>query len=155
MAFYQFKRKQLIKAPIERVWDFIATPRNLNKITPDSMGFDILTPELPTKMYKGMMIHYRVKPMPFYQTEWVTEISHIEPGVFFIDEQRVGPYKLWHHEHHIKQVEGAVEMTDIISYVPPFKLLGSLANALFIRKQLNTIFDYRERTLDKLFNEQA
>ncbi|WP_430810340.1 MULTISPECIES: SRPBCC family protein [unclassified Carboxylicivirga] len=151
MAFYQFQRKQLLNASLDDVWDFIATPANLSRITPPAMGFDILTPNLPEQMYPGMIIHYRVKPMPFYITEWVTEITHIKPGAYFVDEQRVGPYALWHHEHHVKQVNGGVEMVDIVSYVPPFKWIGGLANWLFINKQLNNIFKYRTKALDDFF----
>ncbi|WP_430813610.1 SRPBCC family protein [Carboxylicivirga sp. RSCT41] len=153
MAFYQFQRRQLIQASLEDVWTFIATPSNLNKITPPSMGFDILTPDLPSLMYEGMIIHYRVKPLPFYNTEWVTEITHIRHGEYFVDEQRVGPYKLWHHMHRLQETTSGVEMTDIVSYQLPMGVLGRLGNQLLVRNRLNQIFEYREKAIIKYFAE--
>lgn len=147
MAFYQFKRQQFIDSTMEQVWNFIASPINLKKITPASMGFDILTDDLPLTIYEGMIIHYRVKPFPFWTTHWISEISYIEPGEYFVDEQRVGPYDMWHHEHRISEHDNGVLMTDIVSYQPPLGGIGRLANALFIRHRLNEIFDFREQAL--------
>ncbi len=151
MAFYQFKRQQLIPSTIEEVWDFISSPANLKKITPEHMGFDITTGELPEKMYPGMIIGYKVKPLLGIPTTWVTEITHVEDKKYFVDEQRVGPYALWHHQHHIEAVEGGVLMTDIVSYRPPFGFIGSIANYFIIHKKLKQIFDYREKVLSKFF----
>ncbi len=153
MALYQFSRNQFIKASLEEVWNFIANPVNLQTITPDSMGFDILTADLPTQMYEGLIIHYRVKPFPLYSTSWVTEITHIRPMQYFIDEQRMGPYKMWHHEHWVQPFEDGVMMKDLISYQAPFGVLGRLANRLFIGQRLKQIFDYREKALADHFNQ--
>lgn len=151
MGFYQFKREQLVNSSINEVWDFISSPDNLKKITPDSMGFDILTPDLPSKIYEGMIISYIVRPMLGIKTNWVTEITHVVDKSYFVDEQRVGPYTIWHHQHIITPVENGVLMKDIVSYKPPFGILGSIANAIFIKKKLNSIFDYRTKVLEELF----
>lgn len=151
MAFYQFEKKQIVPATLEDVWEFISAPKNLKKITPDYMGFDITSKNLPEKMYPGMIISYTVKPLLGIKMRWVTEITHVWENRFFVDEQRVGPYSMWHHEHHIEAVEGGVLMTDIISYRPPFGILGAIANALFIRRQLEEIFNYRKLALEKRF----
>ncbi|MGQ1787175.1 MULTISPECIES: SRPBCC family protein [unclassified Saccharicrinis] len=151
MAFYQFKREQIVNSSPEQLWDFISSPVNLKKITPASMGFEITSGSLPVKMYAGMIISYRVKPLPGYSTTWVTEITHIEPGKYFVDEQRQGPYSLWHHEHLLEVVKGGVKMTDIISYAPPFGILGRIANAVLIKNQLKKIFDYRVEAISKIF----
>lgn len=153
MAFYQFTEKQFIPADIDKVWDFISSPKNLKKITPDYMGFDITSLELPEKMYSGMIISYKVKPFLGITMTWVTEITHVEEKRYFVDEQRSGPYAFWHHQHIIKPLDSGVEMTDIISYKPPLGFIGKIANKIFIRKQLRSIFQYRERALRKMFGE--
>jgi len=157
MAFYQLKTEQRIPASIEEVWDFISSPANLKKITPEHMGFDITSGDLPEKMYPGMIISYKVSPLLGIKMTWVTEITHVEDRKYFVDEQRVGPYALWHHEHIIEEIDGGVLMKDIVSYKPPMGLLGSIANALFIKRQLNSIFDYRVKAVESVFgvfNEQ-
>lgn len=151
MGFYQFYTSQKIPSSLEKVWDFISSPSNLKKITPDHMGFDIITPELPEKMYPGMIIAYKVSPVFGIKMTWVTEITHIREKEFFVDEQRVGPYNIWHHQHKIKSIKGGVLMTDIVSYKPPFGILGTIANGLFIQGQLKTIFDYREKAVIDIF----
>lgn len=151
MGFYQFKRSLKINASLNEVWDFISSPKNLKEITPDYMGFDITTTNLPDKMYPGMMISYIVKPILGVKTLWVTEITHVQEQKYFVDEQRVGPYAIWHHEHIIEKTDEGVLMTDIVSYKPPFGFLGSLANKLFIQRKLNEIFDYRTKALMKKF----
>ena len=153
MGFFQFTRTQKIPAPVDLVWDFISAPENLKRITPKSMGFEITTGTDNKKMYEGMIIGYRVRPMLNINTTWVTEITHIEPKKYFVDEQRIGPYRMWHHEHKLEQIEGGVLMTDIVSYQPPFGWLGSLANMLFIRKKLQSIFDYRTKAVDEIFGK--
>lgn len=151
MAFYQFKREQLINSTISEVWDFISTPKNLKRITPNYMGFDIRTPDLPDAAYEGMIIAYTVRPLLGIPTTWVTEITHVVPQKYFVDEQRVGPYKLWHHEHHIEAVENGVLMKDIVSYSPPLGFLGRIANPLVIRRKLEEIFDYRTKAFEEIF----
>ncbi len=151
MAFYQLIKTQFVPATIDEVWDFISSPANLKEITPDYMGFDITSENLPEKMYAGMIISYKVRPIFGIPMTWVTEITHVEERKYFIDEQRVGPYALWHHQHFIEPHENGVMMTDIVSYKPPLGFLGSIANALLIRRQLEGIFAYREKALNKRF----
>lgn len=151
MAFYQFIREQKVPASIEEIWDFISSPANLKHITPKYMGFDITSGQLPEKMYEGMIITYKVSPVAGIKTDWMTEITHIKDKEFFIDEQRIGPYKLWHHQHHIFSIQGGVLMRDIVTYSPPFGFLGAIANALIIRKKLNEIFTFRFEALVKKY----
>jgi ligand-binding SRPBCC domain-containing protein len=151
MAFYQLIKKQFVPASIEEVWDFISSPKNLKEITPDYMGFDITSENLPEKMYAGMIISYKVRPLMGIPMTWVTEITHVEDKRYFVDEQRVGPYSIWHHQHQIEPHENGVMMTDIVSYKPPLGFLGSIANALLIRRQLKGIFEYREKALKKRY----
>ena len=151
MGFYQFKKTQEINASLEEVWEFISNPANLKKITPDYMGFDITSKDVPSKMYPGMIISYKVSPLFGIKTTWVTEITHLKENSYFVDEQRVGPYKIWHHQHMIQPTEKGTLMTDIVSYQPPLGLLGSVANTLIIKGKLNEIFDYRTKVLDEIF----
>jgi ligand-binding SRPBCC domain-containing protein len=151
MAYYQLHKKQLVSASIKEVWDFISSPKNLKIITPEYMGFDITSKDLPEKMYPGMIISYTVKPFLGIKMIWVTEITHIETLKYFIDEQRIGPYSMWHHQHFIEPSGDGVLMTDIVTYSPPLRFLGGFANKLFIRRQLENIFDYRSEIIDKHF----
>ena len=153
MAFYQFHQEQTLNTSIDEVWDFISSPQNLKKITPEYMGFDIRSENLPAKIYEGMIISYLVKPIFGIKTTWVTEITHVKDKEYFVDEQRVGPYSLWHHQHIIKQQGDKVLMKDIVSYQPPFALLGSIANKFIIRKKLNEIFYYRTAVIEKIFQQ--
>lgn len=106
---------------------------------------------LPHKIYPGQLIEYRLRPFPWITVRWLTEIMLVSEGSFFVDEQRGGPYRLWHHEHHFRPVAGGVEMTDIVNYEVPFGWIGGLANALFVRRQVEGIFDYRFREIERLF----
>jgi ligand-binding SRPBCC domain-containing protein len=151
MPFYQFIHEQLFQASVSEMWSFISAPKNLKEITPDYMGFEITTPYLSEKMYAGMIISYKVSPVLNFKVDWVTEITHVKENEFFVDEQRIGPYKLWHHQHHLIQMEEGVLMRDIVTYQPPFGILGALANKLLISKKLNEIFNYRKIVLEKKF----
>lgn len=153
MAVYSLFKEQMIPASIPEVWDFISSPKNLKKITPEYMGFDIVTKNLPEKMYPGIIIAYDVKPYLGIKMRWVTEITHVKDLEYFVDEQRAGPYRLWHHQHHIKSIDGGVLMTDIVHYQPPFGFIGNLANAIVIRRQLKEIFDFRTKKLEELFGK--
>ena len=154
MAFYQFCHEQEIKASMEEVWQFISSPENLKEITPDHMGFDIVSDNLPEKMYPGMIIHYKVSPLFGIRTNWVTEITQVKDLEFFVDEQRVGPYRMWHHQHILEPLEAGVLMKDIITYSPPFGVIGAIANKLFIRNKLEEIFAYRQDAINKRFQMQ-
>ncbi len=153
MAFYQLRTAQRIPASLGEVWDFISSPANLQKITPREMGFEITSGDLPDKMYEGMIISYRVRPLLGIPTTWVTEITHVRDRKYFVDEQRVGPYSLWHHEHHVEAIEGGVLMRDIVSYRPPLGFLGAMANTIIIKRKLREIFSYREKALEERFGK--
>jgi ligand-binding SRPBCC domain-containing protein len=151
MAIYQLHEEMEVAGSLEEVWDFISSPRNLKKITPDYMGFEITTAGLPEKIYPGLMISYRVRPVLGIKMNWLTEITQVREPYFFVDEQRAGPYALWHHEHSIKPTENGVLMTDLVTYRPPAGPFGTLAHGLFIKRQLKGIFQYRELALEKRF----
>ncbi|MCH2223507.1 MAG: SRPBCC family protein [Crocinitomicaceae bacterium] len=153
MAFYQLEQTQKINASLNEVWDFISSPKNLKKITPDYMGFDITSKELPDKMYPGMIIGYHVSPLLGIKTKWVTEITQVRYQSYFVDEQRIGPYKIWHHQHFIEPIKGGVLMKDIVTYQPPFGFLGAIMNSLVIRKKLNEIFAYRTQAIKNQYGE--
>lgn len=149
---YQFKREQLVKTDMDTCWEFFSSPKNLKKITPAYMGFDVLT-ELPEYMYEGLIIAYKVKPLFGIPVEWVTEITHVKENSFFVDEQRKGPYKIWHHEHHFKETEQGILMTDIVSYEIPFGPIGKLAHPILVKKKLEEIFAYRFAMTEAFFSK--
>ena len=136
---------------LDEAWSFFASPANLNKITPDDLDFRIIG-SLPDRMYQGMLIRYKIKPMLNIPVDWVTEITMIEDRSFFIDEQRKGPYKIWHHEHHFKAVEGGVLMTDKLFYDIGMGFIGTLAGKIWVDKQVEKIFTFRKSRLDELFH---
>ncbi|MBM3433072.1 MAG: SRPBCC family protein [Bacteroidetes bacterium] len=152
MRARSLKRVQVLPISIEKAWDFFSDPANLATITPPGMGFHILSDHRPTRMYAGQLIEYRVSPLLGIPMYWMTEITHVVEGKYFIDEQRFGPYTLWHHQHHFQEVAGGVEMTDIVHYKVPFGLLGALADRLFVRQKLKQIFDYRYQAVAQLFS---
>jgi ligand-binding SRPBCC domain-containing protein len=150
---YSLKRVQVLPISLERAWDFFSNPINLETITPDGMGFKTISKHHGDTMYAGQLIEYKVSPVLGIPLYWMTEITHVEDKKFFVDEQRFGPYSLWHHQHHFKKIDAGVEMTDIVHYKLPFWFLGDIANALFVKKQLQQIFDYRYKKVDELFGK--
>ena len=151
MSYYQLQREQILDTSIKDLWKFISRPENLNEITPKSMHFEILKKQDNEEMYEGMIIGYKVSPFLNIPLNWVTEITHVKENCYFVDEQRIGPYKMWHHQHKISQEKDGVLMTDIVTYQPPLGLLGKITNYLFIHRKLNHIFDYREEVLKNKF----
>ena len=150
MKIYKLKRKQDIPITIDEAWDFFSNPGNLLLITPPWLGF-VIKSELPEQMYPGMIVTYTVTPVMNIPVSWVTEITHVESPNLFVDEQRFGPYKMWHHEHHFRETEGGVEVTDLIHYALPLGPLGRLAHELMIKRQLDEIFEFRRQFLKKRF----
>lgn len=148
----KIKQEQFLPISIEEAWDFFTRPENLNKITPKEMVFEI-TSELPERVYEGLIITYNIKPMLNIPLFWCTEITHIKEGAFFVDEQRKGPYHIWHHEHHFKSVDGGVMMTDILHYEIGKSVFGWLAGQLFVHKKVKQIFEYRYRILGDYFKK--
>ena len=149
---YRLKTVQNLPISVEKAWDFLSDPGNLKTITPDYMGFKILE-GAEEKMYAGQIIKYIVTPVLGLPLRWVTEITQVEDQKYFVDEQRFGPYSLWHHKHFIKAIPGGVEMIDIVDYKLPLGMLGRIAHPLFVKRQLNQIFNYRYNKLVELFGE--
>lgn len=152
MAFYQISSKQNIPADIDTVWDFFTSHKNLKEITPTSMGFDITShhPE-GQKVYAGMIITYKMRPLFGIPVRWMTEITQVKEKEYFIDEQRFGPYAMWHHQHFFKPVEGGVEMTDIVDYKMPLGILGDIAHPFLVKSKLNEVFAYRHKRVEEIF----
>ena len=150
MQLYQLRSKQVFPISKQEAWDFLSNPANLSVITPEHMGFHILD-GADGSMFPGQIIQYIVKPFPFYTVKWVTEITHVSEGNFFVDEQRFGPYALWHHKHFLKEVKNGVEMLDVVDYKLPFGILGQIMHPIVVKKQLHKIFSYREQKLADLF----
>ncbi len=153
MKVHRFERMQNIPIPIEQAWEFFSSPANLAKITPPSMGFRILTDisDDCSAMYPGMIIQYTVRPLFSIPLTWVTEITHAEKPRFFVDEQRFGPYRFWHHQHHFRAVNGGTEARDIVSYALPFGILGDAVAGRLVDRQLAAVFDYRKEALKTWF----
>ncbi|MGC9343349.1 MAG: SRPBCC family protein [Bacteroidales bacterium] len=147
---YTLKTIQKLPITLDEAWDFFSSPANLKDITPAHMGFHILT-DIPGKMYPGMIIAYIVKPLLGIPLKWVTEITHVIEKEYFVDFQIMGPYKIWHHQHHFKEIEGGIEMTDIVSYSLPLGFLGKWARWLFVGKKVEQIFEYRYKVLEEKF----
>jgi len=151
---YQYTSRQELATTIDQAWTFLSDPKNLKRITPDYMGFDIIS-GAEGKMFPGQIIQYRLTPVLGIPFRWVTEITHVQEGEFFVDEQRFGPYTFWHHKHFIKKTSNGVVMEDIVDYKLPLGPLGWLAHALFVRAKVKQIFDYREKALNEIFNSTA
>lgn len=150
MKIYTLHKKQNLPISVEQAWDFLSDPKNLKVITPDYMGFNILS-GADRPMYAGQIIQYIVTPVLGIKTKWVTEITHVIDNQYFIDEQRFGPYALWHHKHFIKEIEGGVEMEDIIDYKIPLGILGQMMHPIVVKPKLEEIFEYRQKKLVELF----
>ena len=154
MKFYSIKSTQHIPIPLNEAWDFFSSPNNLAKITPPEMGFVITSDKIDgQKMYAGQIIQYIVTPILGIKTKWVTEITHVVDKSYFVDEQRFGPYALWHHKHFIKEIPGGVEMEDIVDYKVPMGILGQLVHPFLVQPKLNEIFEYRRKKLIELYGE--
>jgi len=147
---YQIRYKQFVPTDLDTCWDFFSSPKNLKEITPDYMGF-IVKNQIPEKMYEGLMIEYTVTPILKIPMNWITEITHVTDKRYFVDEQRKGPYKIWHHEHHFKAVEGGVEMEDILTYELPLGFLGKIAHTMFVKSKVKEIFEYRNKKVEEIF----
>lgn len=152
MAIHRLIHKQLLPADIDTVWHFFCGAGNLAAITPEYMRFRVTSGDLPDQIYPGQIITYTVSPLFRIPLFWMTEITHVVPGKLFVDEQRRGPYRLWHHQHHFEAVTGGVLMTDIVHYQLPLGWLGELARLLVVGRQLDGIFAYRRQKVAALFS---
>ena len=152
MKIFKIHTKQNLPITIDEGWNFLSDPRNLSIITPNYMNFKITDCDFKP-VYQGQIIQYTVKPILKIPLKWVTEITHVVDKKYFVDEQRFGPYSLWHHKHFIKEIEKGIEMEDVIHYKDPCGIFGEFINTLFIKKQLSEIFNYRKAKLTEIFGQ--
>lgn len=152
MAYY-LKSVQRLPITVEEAWAFFSTPLNLDAITPRDMSFVLTSGNGDEKIHAGQILTYRIAPIARIPLRWMTEITHVVHHEYFVDEQREGPYKMWHHKHAFKAIEGGVEMTDELWYIPPFGFIGRIAQWLFVGKKVKSIFDYRYRILEERFGK--
>ena len=150
MTVHRCESKVTVAAPLAEVWDFFSDPRNLADITPPSMHFCI-TSDPPDRVYAGLIVTYSVRPIGPIRTTWVTEITHLDEGRMFVDEQRAGPYRLWHHQHHFRAVGDVTEMRDIVHYQLPFGVLGDLVERFVVRDRIQGIFTHRQTAIEDRF----
>ena len=152
MKLYQLRTKQELPISVEKAWKFFSDPKNLKDITPSEMNFNIIS-GADKSIYAGQIIQYKVSPVLGINLKWVTEITHVKENEYFVDEQRFGPYSLWHHKHFFKKINGGILMEDIVDYKIPYGLIGQFAHVIFVKKKLEKIFNYRHTKLEKLFGK--
>jgi ligand-binding SRPBCC domain-containing protein len=152
MSVFRFESVQLLPISLQEAWDFFSSPQNLKTITPEYMGFHIIS-GADRKMFPGQIIQYHIAPFPGVQMRWVTEITHVIDQSYFVDEQRFGPYAFWHHKHFFKAIPGGVEMIDIVDYKLPMGILGKWMQPWLVKPRLEGIFAYRTEKLKELFGE--
>ena len=152
MKIFKIHTKQKLPITIEEGWGFLSNPKNLSCITPNYMKFKITDCDFKP-VYQGQIIQYTVRPLLNIPLKWVTEITHVVKECYFVDEQRFGPYSLWHHKHFLREIDGGIEMEDIVHYKIPLGFIGEFLNFLFIKNQLNEIFEYRKNKLIEIFGE--
>ncbi len=150
MSVHRLECVQVLPLSRDEAWAFFSDPANLQRITPPDMGFEVRSP-LPREAYPGLMIRYRVRPLFGVPVTWLTEITQVRAGEYFVDEQRAGPYRLWHHEHHFREVPGGVEMRDIVHYALPFGVVGDWVNRWVVARRVAGIFAHRRRVLEGMF----
>ncbi len=148
---HQLEREVVLDCSPDTLWEFLSTPVNLNEMTPPSLHFQILS-AVPDAIYNGLTLLYEIQIPLFGKRLWLTEIKHLQEGTFFVDEQRLGPYRLWYHQHRIESVENKkTRMSDLVIYQLPYGAIGAFVHRFWVKKRLEEIFDYRERRLLELF----
>jgi ligand-binding SRPBCC domain-containing protein len=152
-GIYTLETEQILPISVGEAWEFFSSPKNLQKITPSHMGFEITSGD-PDQMYPGQIITYSIGLFPGIKSNWVTEITHVTKERFFVDEQKFGPYKMWHHEHHFEPHPEGIRMTDKVSYKLPFGILGRMMHGIMIKPQLRKVFGFRFDILNQFFKTQ-
>jgi ligand-binding SRPBCC domain-containing protein len=150
MRLHTIREKQILKLSLSVAWTFFSNPRNLPLLTPPWLGIELIAGP-PEEMHPGMILTYRIRPLLGIPMRWVTEITHVVPLRLFVDEQRFGPYRFWHHQHLFREAPGGVEMEDLVHYALPFGPLGRAVNALVTARQVRKIFEFRRLFLDRSF----
>lgn len=153
MKVYKKETVQYVAASLEECWAFFSSPANLQKITPNDMGFQI-TDFDGKPMYAGQIIQYKVSPLLGIKLGWMTVITQVKDNSYFVDEQRFGPYALWHHKHFFEKTEKGIKMTDVVHYSLPLGILGRIMNTLIVENKLNEIFKFREKKINEIFNSK-
>lgn len=150
-GIYTLTSEQILPISLEKAWEFFTHPNNLDRITPKEMQFEI-TNNPPDKTYPGQIITYKIGILPMVKSNWITEITHFEDQKFFVDEQRFGPYAMWHHEHHFEATEdGRVKMTDIVNFKLPLGVFGDLLAGFYVKNKVKFIFESRFKILEEIF----
>jgi ligand-binding SRPBCC domain-containing protein len=155
MKIYYYKTEQFLSTDINTAWNFFSSAKNLARITPPELDFNILTALDEKDIYQGMLIEYTITPLFGILLNWQTQILTIKKPEMFIDKQLKGPYKIWEHTHEFIQTEKGVLMKDSVKYLLPFGILGNIAHSLFVRRKIERIFNYRKQVLNKIFNQNA
>jgi ligand-binding SRPBCC domain-containing protein len=153
MRLYKLYRQTKLPVPVKEAWNFFSDPSNLKKITPPEMRFEVLSENLPERIYSGMLIQYSVSPLTGLRMNWVTEIKNVNEPFLFIDEQRFGPYRFWFHEHSFIENGNETIMTDTVYYALPLGILGRIVNFMLIKRRLNYIFDFRKKIISRIFDK--
>lgn len=155
VKIYRLQYEQVLNTSMDEAWHFFSRAENLEKITPAYMRFDVTSPQTDKPVYAGQIITYIIRPVLGIPLRWMTEITHVVEGKYFVDEQREGPYRMWHHQHHFEEVPGGVKMTDIVHYSMPLGIFGKFAHALFVQRQLRDIFRYRHEAVEAAFSSRS
>ena len=152
MKVYHLRKKQHLPISVEEAWSFFSNPKQLSGLTPAWMHFEILS-QPDSSLYPGMITTYRLRPFPGIRMNCMTEITHVKERELFVDEQRLGPYRFWHHEHHFAEIDGGVELTDIVHYVMPYGILGKIVHQFSVEKKIQKVFRFRYETLENMFGK--
>jgi ligand-binding SRPBCC domain-containing protein len=152
---YCIKYTQKLPISLEKSWDFFAEPSNLQVISPQHLRFETMNEEGNCKMFAGQIICHRIRPILHIPLNWVTEITHVDAPYFFVDEQRFGPFRFWHHQHIFKELDHGVEMTDIVYYKMPLGIVGKAIHSIKVKKDLHDIFRYRADSLERIFGKYS
>jgi ligand-binding SRPBCC domain-containing protein len=150
MKPFVLERLQILPTTLDEAWRFFSDPGNLARITPPAMDFRI-TSAPQTDTYAGQIFTYTIRPLLGISMTWTTEITHVSRPDFFVDEQRFGPYRFWHHQHFFREVEGGVEVRDLVHYLLLHDQLAWLVNRLLVAPRLKKIFDHRSTALQDIF----
>lgn len=154
MTLHRIEAVQVLPVTVEEAWAFFSDPSNLARITPRDMDFRI-TSDVPERVHEGLIITYTLRPLLGIPVQWATEITHVDEGIRFVDEQRAGPYSMWHHEHGFAAVAGGVEVRDVVHYALPLGPLGDLVHTIAVGARVRSIFAYRRRALVARFGGVA
>jgi ligand-binding SRPBCC domain-containing protein len=151
MKLHRIHRKQVIPISMSEAWEFFSNPVNLSKLTPPWLNLKVIS-DIPKSMHSGMIISYRITPMASISVLWISEITHVEAPIYFVDEQRLGPFRFWHHQHMFREVGRNVEIQDIVHYAMPLGPIGEMVYSVSVHKKVDSIFDFRQKALERMLS---